>query len=254
MDNQPVFLLKIARELIDEAWNGATKKLELSKETDTGWDATDDIGRQWKNDMTHAMKLCDDAVQTDPNVELDGMTPSFIKAKALVLKGIIEVGYSNFLGAIEHFKQSLACTENQDAYYHLGICFSVLGRHQDAKNALQKCIDFDPDTELAVTAGKEMIRRCSDTKDNGTGCFITTAVYGRVDAPEVLVFKRFRDEVLFKYYIGRKLASFYSLFSPYAATLIGKSLFAKLFIKTVVLKPAIYLINYRKRWTEGLNK
>lgn len=251
MDNQPGFLLKIARELIDEAWEGATKKLELSKETGTFWDIADDIVRQWNNDLTHAMKLCDDAVQTDPNVELDEMTPSFIKAKALVLKGIIEAGHYNLQGAIEHFKQSLACTENQDAYYHLGVCFSELGRHQDAKNAFQKCIDFDPDTELAVTAGKEMIRRCSDTTGREKGCFITTTIYGRADAPEVEVFKQFRNEVLLSYYIGRKLASFYYLLSPYAATLIGKSQFAKLFIKTVVLKPAIYLITYWKDRQKG---
>ena len=85
----------------------------------------------------------------------------------------------------------------------------------------------------------------SHTKSKSGGCFIAIAVYGQM-TPEVEVLRHFRDEVLLSSAIGRKLVSLYYLFSPHIATLIGKSTFAKILIKAVILKPVIWLISYRK--------
>lgn len=79
-----------------------------------------------------------------------------------------------------------------------------------------------------------------------SGCFIATAVYGEVDAPEVMVFRHFRDEVLLISFIGRRFISFYYLFSPYAAKLISKSAFAKSLVRIMILKPLMWLINYTR--------
>ncbi|MEI8199670.1 MAG: CFI-box-CTERM domain-containing protein [Eubacteriales bacterium] len=48
-------------------------------------------------------------------------------------------------------------------------------------------------------------------------CYIATAVYGSYDAPEVLVLRRFRDEVLSKSLPGRAFIRTYYKVSPPAA-------------------------------------
>lgn len=47
-----------------------------------------------------------------------------------------------------------------------------------------------------------------------SGCYIATMVYGSYDAPQVLVLRQFRDNVLNKYYLGRRFISFYYHYSP----------------------------------------
>ena len=46
-------------------------------------------------------------------------------------------------------------------------------------------------------------------------CYIATAVYGSYDSDEVLVLRRFRDEILKPTKIGRKMVAFYYKYSPY---------------------------------------
>jgi hypothetical protein len=47
-----------------------------------------------------------------------------------------------------------------------------------------------------------------------SGCFIATAVYGEVMAPEVVTLRKFRDNTLKRYWIGRKFISIYYAMSP----------------------------------------
>ena len=46
-------------------------------------------------------------------------------------------------------------------------------------------------------------------------CYIATAVYGSYDSDEVLVLRRFRDEILKPTKVGRKMVAFYYKYSPY---------------------------------------
>jgi hypothetical protein len=48
-------------------------------------------------------------------------------------------------------------------------------------------------------------------------CYIATAVYGSLDAPEVLTLRSFRDEALMKSPLGRTFVSVYYKHSPYFA-------------------------------------
>ncbi len=54
-------------------------------------------------------------------------------------------------------------------------------------------------------------------------CFIATAAYGSALAPELRVFRRFRDEVLLALPAGRAAVSFYYRHSPPVASLVARS-------------------------------
>ena len=56
-----------------------------------------------------------------------------------------------------------------------------------------------------------------------SGCYIATAVYGSYDAPEVLVLRRFRDEILSRSLAGRIFIQVYYFVSPALAKWIGKN-------------------------------
>ncbi|MBI3756151.1 MAG: hypothetical protein HY265_08335 [Deltaproteobacteria bacterium] len=102
---------------------------------------------------------------------------------------------------------------------------------------------WESETRQWAEDNLKLLEQPSATK---SGCFIATAVYGATDAPEVMIFRGFRDDVLLEYSIGRKIISFYYLFSPYAAKLIGKSVFAKSLVRIMIFKPAMWLISYGK--------
>jgi hypothetical protein len=74
------------------------------------------------------------------------------------------------------------------------------------------------------------------------GCFIATAVYGSPIAPEVVVFRRFRDQVLLTSQRGMVLVDFYYAVSPPMALLISKIGFLRAIVRTVLLEPVLRLI------------
>ena len=74
------------------------------------------------------------------------------------------------------------------------------------------------------------------------GCFIATACYGDYESPEVKEFRRFRDNVLLKYYFGRLFISSYYFISPPFADFISKSEKTKKIIRKVLLAPVLNLI------------
>jgi hypothetical protein len=74
------------------------------------------------------------------------------------------------------------------------------------------------------------------------GCFIATACYGDYESPEVIEFRRYRDDVLLKSYLGRHFVSTYYFISPPFANLLSKSEIAKSIIRELVLFPILNLI------------
>jgi len=98
------------------------------------------------------------------------------------------------------------------------------------KESILKFID---ELKSADRIGKELIEdykrlnpsEYAHLKDSllgsGSGCFIATAVYGSPYAPEVMVLRHFRDNVLCKFSAGRILISFYYIISPGIASFIA---------------------------------
>lgn len=82
-------------------------------------------------------------------------------------------------------------------------------------------INIPSEEELATfkkieNAYKPLYEQNKTTKSEG--CYIATAVYGSYDAPEVIVLRKFRDNVLKKSISGRLFISTYYSISPYIAT------------------------------------
>jgi len=73
-------------------------------------------------------------------------------------------------------------------------------------------------------------------------CFVATACYGEYEAPEVLILRKYRDNVLLKSKFGKLLVKFYYFVSPPFATLIRNSNSTKTFIRKYILEPIILKI------------
>ncbi len=55
----------------------------------------------------------------------------------------------------------------------------------------------------------------SGSSNSGGSCYVATMVYGSYDAPEVLVLRKFRDNFLQKFYLGRFFIKTYYKYSPH---------------------------------------
>ena len=66
---------------------------------------------------------------------------------------------------------------------------------------------------------------------NSLGCYIATMAYGSYEAPEVLVLRRFRDEILKKTFLGRVFIANYYAFSPFLVKFVKKTGIAEKFIR-----------------------
>jgi len=75
-----------------------------------------------------------------------------------------------------------------------------------------------------------------------SGCFIATATYGSPLAPEVLVFRHFRDDILLTSKAGMAFVEFYYLVSPPLARLISKGRFLKVVTRYLLLEPVLRLL------------
>lgn len=73
------------------------------------------------------------------------------------------------------------------------------------------------------------------------GCYIATAVYGDYDSPEVMVLRRFRDEVLSKNIMGNVFIKVYYTLSPPIAKHLKNTKIINLLVKSILNKIVICL-------------
>lgn len=79
------------------------------------------------------------------------------------------------------------------------------------------------------------------------GCFIATAVYSSYDAPEVLVLRRFRDDVLLKTSLGERFVKAYYALSPGIANRLQKSERASRILRALFLDPIVQILKYMRQ-------
>jgi hypothetical protein len=81
---------------------------------------------------------------------------------------------------------------------------------RDRQGFISACTRIDK----AITKAQQKSRQQTNTANDGGGCFIATAVYGDYSAPEVMVLRRLRDEVLAESKFGRAFIKVYYKVSP----------------------------------------
>lgn len=75
------------------------------------------------------------------------------------------------------------------------------------------------------------------------GCFVATACYGDYDAPEVLILRNYRDQVLARSWYGKAFIQFYYMISPPIADFIAKRDWLKQAVRQRFLAPMIKLLS-----------
>lgn len=106
------------------------------------------------------------------------------------------------------------------------MCCAHLNGNKEATAKLQEFIGSMDGADIFVQHRLEYIQKYGITPPgpNGTpsssnpsdteGCYIATAVYGSYEAPEVMVLRGFRDEVLRKHWWGKLFIKVYYCISP----------------------------------------
>ncbi len=89
-------------------------------------------------------------------------------------------------------------------------------------------------------------RELANIKEKKAGCYIATAVYGSYEAPEVLVLRRFRDDVLARSLAGRWLIRFYYMTSPPIAKRLKDAKRANAFVRKFLDRLVARLQNRQK--------
>jgi len=87
---------------------------------------------------------------------------------------------------------------------------------------------------------------CGGTYQEFSKCFIATAVYGSPEAEEVILFRRFRDQVLQKHSSGRLFIRIYYKISPYVADFLKEQPVMAGMVKKVLDQLAKILKKYEK--------
>jgi tetratricopeptide (TPR) repeat protein len=165
------FLLQVADALVSEVGEKTDAVLEAARRLEQREGFTEQLKgvfssasklvRELKRNLELALKLCD---RIPPEIELDdGKTAAHIKARALFQLGMIAIGQNQLKEAVKFFEESLKAAPTQVALYNIAFCYLQMkgwftDRTQDAIDALEKCISLDPESEIAIEAGKELAR------------------------------------------------------------------------------------------------
>lgn len=102
------------------------------------------------------------------------------------------------------------------------ICCAHINGIKEATNTLNILMQSNSGNEAAVRAKLAYIQAhgvipqkdIPAPQSDGGGCYIATAVYGSYDAPEVLILRSFRDQILQKHWLGKCFIKVYYFLSP----------------------------------------
>lgn len=123
-------------------------------------------------------------------------------------------------------------------------------------NQLIKALSLLPDEKSiieAVEQGQE-IKRAAQLEikpPKKSGCFIATAVYGDIMAPEVVCLRQYRDTILNSTKTGRGLIELYYWTSPPIAVIVGKSTLLKAIFRNLLLSPLVLFIERSRKRPES---
>lgn len=137
----------------------------------------------------------------------------------------------------------------------VGTSYGKKGELQTAKKYFQQILNTDsisPDnddtmsgweTDVRVKARKNLQIAEEHLKEKTGGCYIATACYGAYDAPEVVILRQYRDEVLSKSLWGRYFIQLYYRYSPYFAQKLKSQSTITAIIKKYILARIVNAIS-----------
>jgi hypothetical protein len=67
-----------------------------------------------------------------------------------------------------------------------------------------------------------------------SGCYIATMAYGSYEHPQVMILRQFRDDVLYKFILGRWFIKFYYHYSPKLVKLLKNKQFVNKSIRSML--------------------
>lgn len=129
---------------------------------------------------------------------------------------------------------------------HSSENMNYLTEHEDAGGAYQRLMKMREN--LLETAKNLDPNFTPDTVVQSRGrqskCFVVTATYGHRHHPTVARFRRFRDQVLLEYSLGRALVSVYYVVGPYAALGIERSRLLQKATRWALVEPVSKIISW----------
>lgn len=137
-------------------------------------------------------------------------------------------------------------TEYAELHKYIGIAIDCYDRADS--EAQQRFRDVPNDIGAIRNMLRQMEEGQSIGKNQKSGCFIATAAYGSPLAPEVLVFRLFRDRVLLSSKSGTALVEGYYFISPPLARFISKAPFLRAATRRLLLAPILRLLRNRSRF------
>jgi len=81
---------------------------------------------------------------------------------------------------------------------------------------------------------RKAVRRSNSRSSGSGGCYIATMAYGDYNHPKVLILRRYRDNVLSKYILGRMFIKYYYFFSPRIVKLLNNQEVINSFIRKIL--------------------
>ncbi len=112
-----------------------------------------------------------------------------------------------------------------EIYEKIGDLFVIQDDKIHAEEYYDKCFDlYCRDKDLIERINEKIIKINPEfEKVSTSACYVATCVYGSYDCPEVWVLRRFRDNFLDKYLLGRIFIRTYYAISPKIVRILGKT-------------------------------
>ena len=168
------------------------------------------------------------------------------QAKAAFLMGrICAVGYEMISQNRIHKK----CIKHYEEAIQLGFDEAIakyhMAKHEEAWNNTSRAVKlFEEVVELLGvddSIGMDAAKQIEKLKAKKGGCFIATAVYGSYSAPEVLILRKFRDNILLPSQIGSFFVKFYYRYSPPIAKFLEKHKLLQKLVRDLMIQPIVTL-------------
>lgn len=126
-------------------------------------------------------------------------------------------GYQDKYGNSGPYTKASIIAENLKKYAYRAIEYAP----EEMKSAYRQAISDDEQFVQRVAAGDYDTQKKRGAAKGG--CYIATAVYGSYEAPEVMILRRFRDDVLGKNVVGCAFVRVYYAISPFFARRLAHS-------------------------------